>query len=91
MVYECTKAFIVDNVDDNGFPIENRGEQVQRGSMWELDDCKTTLTGAELRLSELTGLRWIEISKERLESHFNPQKLKLRVEGDWHEESSIGY
>lgn len=78
MVYECIKAFAVDNVDDNGFPIANRGEQVQRGSMWELDDCKTTLTGAEFRLSELTGLRWIEISKERLDSHFNPQKLKFR-------------
>ncbi len=70
MVYECIKSFSVDNVDDNGFCIENRGEQVQKGSMWKLDDCKTTLTGAELRLNDLTGLRWIEISKERLNSHF---------------------
>ena len=70
MIYECIKAFAVENVDDDGFPIENKGEQIQRGSMWELDDCKTTLTGAEIRLNELTGLRWIEISNSRLDSHF---------------------
>ena len=70
MTYECIKSFSVDSVDDNGFCIENRGEQIQKGSMWELDDCETTLTGAELRLNDLTGLRWIEISKDRLSSHF---------------------
>lgn len=70
MVYECIKSFAVDNVDDNGISIKNRGEQIQKGSMWELDDCKITLTGAELRLNDLTGLRWIEISKEQLSSHF---------------------
>lgn len=70
MVYECIKAFSVISVDDNGFYIENEGEQIQKGSMWELDKSISTLTGAELRLNELTGLRWIEISKECLDRHF---------------------
>lgn len=73
MAYECIKSFYVDCVDDNGFCRENKGEQIQKGSMWKLDDCKTTLTGAELRLNDLAGLRWIEISKARLDSHFNMQ------------------
>ena len=71
MIYECIKAFVVDSVDDNGFCIENNGEQVKIGSMWKLDESKITLTGADMRLNELTGLRWIEISNERLGSHFN--------------------
>lgn len=70
MVYECIKAFCVDSVDDNGFCIENECEQIQEGSMWKPDDSKTTLTGAEVRLNDLTGMRWIEISNERLGSHF---------------------
>ncbi|WP_313583174.1 hypothetical protein [Lacrimispora sp.] len=70
MLYECIKAFAVESVDDNGFCIENKGEQIQKGSMWKLDEFKTTLTGAEIRLNDLTGLRWIEISRDRLGSHF---------------------
>ena len=70
MTYECIKAFAVDSVDEEGFPVENQCEQIQKGSMWELDGSKTTLTGAEIRLNDLTGLRWIEISKKRLSSHF---------------------
>lgn len=70
MLYECVKAFAVESVDDNGFPIENKGEQVQVGSMWETDDSKITLTGADLRLNDLTGLRWIEVSHNRIDNHF---------------------
>lgn len=72
MIYECIKAFTLDSVNDDGSILENKSEQVQKGTMWKLDDCKETLTGADLRLNELTGLRWIEIFKERLDSHFNP-------------------
>lgn len=70
MFYECIKAFRVESVDDNGFCIENKGEQIQKGSIWTLEESESTLTGAELRLNDLTGLRWIEISKKRLDSYF---------------------
>lgn len=70
MIYECIKTFCVESVDDNGFCIENKGERIQKGSVWKPDESKTTLTGAELRMNDITGLRWIEISNERLDSHF---------------------
>jgi len=70
MKFNCIKDFHVDLVDDNGFLIAGNGCRIKKGSMWELENTKNTLTGAELKLVELTGLNWIEISKKRLNKYF---------------------
>lgn len=70
MEFNCIKDFCVDLVDDNGLPTKEDGCKVKKGSMWKLDDTGNTLTGAELRLENLTGLEWIEISKQRLNECF---------------------
>ncbi len=70
MKFNCINDFYVDLVDDNGFSTKENRCRVRKGSMWELEDNKNTLTGAELRLVELTGLNWIEISQKRLSEYF---------------------
>ena len=70
MKFNCIKSFYVDLVDGNGFPIDKNNCRIKKGSMWRLDNIQNTLTGAELRLENLTGLEWIEISKKRLLEFF---------------------
>lgn len=70
MEFNCINDFYVSLVDDNGITEKEYGCRVRKGSMWRLDDTKTTLTGADLRLENLTGLEWIEISKKRLFEYF---------------------
>ncbi|WP_097006516.1 hypothetical protein [Lacrimispora amygdalina] len=66
MEFNCIKDFHVDLVDDNGFPTQENGCRVRKGSMWRLYYSQNTLTGAEIKLENLTGLEWIEISRKRL-------------------------
>jgi hypothetical protein len=70
MVFNCIVDFYVDSVDDNGFTVDENSCIVKSGSMWESKENQHTLTGAEIRLENLTGLEWIEISKERLHKCF---------------------
>ncbi len=70
MIVNCVKDFCVDAIDDNGFPVDGIERIVRTGSMWELKENQNTLTGAEIRMENLTGLEWIEISKKRLHEYF---------------------
>ena len=76
MKFNCIKDFCVDLVDDNGFPTQEKGGRVRKGSMWRLGDTKNTLTGADIKLENLTGLDWIEISKKRLIEYFEVIECK---------------
>lgn len=72
MTYECTKEFCVVLVDDNGFVKKENRSHVKKGSIWKMDVdiASVTVTAAEIRLENATGLEWIEISRKRLNSHF---------------------
>lgn len=73
MTYECIKDFHVNLIDDSGFIEEENAVNVRKGSMWKIDvTAANNMTGSDLRLENLTGLDWIEISKKRLETHFKP-------------------
>lgn len=74
MIYECIKDFHVHLIDESGFIIKEDGVKIRKGSMWKLDMTSVNnMTGAELRLDNLTGLEWIEISKNHLETYFIQQ------------------
>jgi len=70
MTYECIKEFYVDIVDGDGFTEKQNGMRIKQGSMWQVDNDAVNVMGADIHLEELTGMNWLELSKERLESHF---------------------
>lgn len=71
MVFECMSEFMVPMVDENGMPLEGDNfASVKKGSLWELEADTITLTGAEVRLNEPSGLSWIEVSKECIRQCF---------------------
>ena len=78
MVYRCVKEFVVPMVDDDGFGTE-KDDVVLEGSFWCISD-EPILIGADIRLNALNDgfykptLGWIEISKNRLSSHFEIAK-----------------
>ena len=65
--YKCTKAFSVAQYDEDCF---TRGELilVETGSVWVVDDRPGSYIGGEVTLLGDDG--WLEITKERLEHHF---------------------
>lgn len=69
-MYECIKNFQVNEVDDDGYDESSRKINIRKGSMWQLSSDATTLTGADLRLEEINGSSWLELSKERLANFF---------------------
>jgi len=68
----CTKAFLIDKCDDDGFTIENKYFTVDKGQIWTIDNEKrNNFIGREIRLTRNSkGCTWIEISKERFEKYF---------------------
>lgn len=70
MVYECIESFCVDIVDGDGFTEKQDGMRVKKGSMWKVDNKAVNVMGTDLHMEELTGMNWLELSKERLSTHF---------------------
>lgn len=75
MKYNCIKGFSVEKCDGDGFSIENEYMEIEAGSLWEVDNT-SNIIGGEVRLISLSadGLVWLEIPKERLESHFKAEE-----------------
>ena len=69
-MYECIENFQVNEVDDDGYDEGSRKINIRKGSMWQLNSDVTTLTGADLRLEEINGASWLELSRERLANFF---------------------
>lgn len=69
-VYKCTKGFVLDSCDDNGFTIENEHFIIDKDSLWYTpEDKEYRFIGGEVRLEDEEG-RWIELTKEHLEEYF---------------------
>ena len=61
MKYKCTKSFMLDTYDDDGFYTDGYME-IKIGEIYE--------AGNEKIIEGVNVNRWIEISKETLENHF---------------------
>lgn len=70
MVYECIKGFRANLVDEDGSMKKQAGCHVEKGSMWKTDADAVNVTGSDIHLEELTGASWMELSRERLSTHF---------------------
>lgn len=70
--YECIKGFLVDEYDDDGFYIENKYFEIEKGSIWFTpeEDSDYRFLGGDIRLEEENSLRWIELAKEHLNEYF---------------------
>ena len=69
---KCIKRFCIEKCDDDGFLIPNEYETIEENSIWEYEEGKFTFTGAEMRLEDNEG-RWLEISKEDFNNHFQEE------------------
>jgi hypothetical protein len=69
MIYECIESMTLDKYDDNGFSIDGSME-IEKGSLWELNDDGGNIIGAEHHLDACDGRTWIEIDSEDLEKYF---------------------
>ncbi|MVB11164.1 hypothetical protein CAFE_18710 [Caprobacter fermentans] len=69
MIYECIKSFELDKYDDNGFSTDEIME-IEKGSLWELNDDGGNIIGAEHHLDNLGGSSWVEIDSDYLRKYF---------------------
>lgn len=67
MRYKCVKAFTVDTYDDDGFYI-NEYMEIKAGEVYEVGNEK--IIDGELHLDGVNVNRWIDISQETLNEHF---------------------
>lgn len=69
--YRCVKEMSIGLVDDDGFSIDGF-LYVEVDSVWELDDTSYRVVGDadSVRLDEVKGTKWIEISEEMFAKHF---------------------
>jgi hypothetical protein len=63
------ESFELDKYDDNGFSTDEMIE-IQKGSLWELNDDGGNIIGAEHHLDNLDGSLWIEVDSEYLHEYF---------------------
>jgi len=70
MVYDCIKEFWVDIVDGDGRTEKQDGMHIRKGSMWKVDNEAVNVMGTDIHLDELTGMNWLELSKEKLDNCF---------------------
>ena len=70
MIYDCIEDFYVDIVDGDGFTEKQDGMRIRKGSMWKIDEEAVNIMGTDIHLEELTGMNWLELSKERLNRCF---------------------
>lgn len=68
-VYECVKEFLCDECDDDGNELEEEFRTVKKGSRWEVE----WVVNGWVKLCETTDetiYSWLEVSTERLATHF---------------------
>lgn len=85
MRYKCIKSFSIPNCDDNGF-ITEQELIVEKDTVWELTNPDRNFIGGEVRLeiAEPISGRWLEITEDTLEEHFEevPEDLNEEEE-EW--------
>lgn len=70
LMYKCIKGFSLEEYDDDGFTIENKYVDIEKGSNWFIpDDADYRFIGGEVRLENEEGV-WIEITTDTLKEHF---------------------
>ena len=69
MIYEGIEPLELDKYDDNGFSTDETMD-VEKGSLWELNDDGGNIIGAEHHLDSCDGRSWIEIDSESLKRYF---------------------
>lgn len=67
-MYKCIESFVIDIVDGDGFTIEESGDLVEEGSIWEINEEAINILDADIHLENENS--WIEISREILEQCF---------------------
>ena len=81
MIYKCTESFPLDKYDDNGFSTDETME-VEKGSLWELNDDGGNIIGAEHHLDNCDGSAWIEIDSEYLAAFFKAAEAEKESKSD---------
>ena len=71
MKYKCVKAFTLDAYDDDGFYVDGY-TKIEVGEVYEVGN--ENIICGEIHLDGVNVNRWIEISKETLEKHFEEVK-----------------
>lgn len=69
---KCVKEFFIDKYDDDGRSIANEYIDIEEGSIFEIEN-DFRFIGGEIRLLALdtdTPFRWLEITKQTFEEHF---------------------
>jgi len=68
-MYRCTKGFLIEKTDDNGF-MSDEYMTIPEGSTWDVPEEEDyRFVGGEVRLETDEG-EWIEISLETLNEYF---------------------
>ena len=75
MRYKCIDSFLVDKCDDDGFHT-GKEKWINQGTVWEISEDATNVTGAELHLDRIykskkaKSSEWIEIPKSYIDKYF---------------------
>lgn len=72
MKHKCVKAFTVDAYDDDGFYVDGYIE-IEVGEVYEVGN--ENIIDGEIHLYGVNVNRWIEISKETLNEHFEEAEV----------------
>lgn len=72
MKYKCVKTFTVDACDDDGFYVDGYME-IKTGEVYEVGNEKNI--DGEIHLDGVNVNRWIEISRETLNEHFEEAEV----------------
>jgi hypothetical protein len=68
MKYKCTKQFYLDKYDEEGDK-QTRGITVEIGSIWNVNK-RSKFGISEVHLVSGCGTKWLEITENRLQTHF---------------------
>lgn len=72
MKYKCVKAFTLDTYDGDGFYVDGYME-IKTGEVYEVGNEK--IIDGEIHLDGVNVNRWIEISRETLNEHFEEAEV----------------
>lgn len=67
-IFICKNDFSIQNVDENGFVIENKYTIIKKNSIWDSEENSAKFFG-EIRIEDY-DYKWIECSQDYLQEHF---------------------
>lgn len=65
----CVKSFSIEKCDGDGFILENSYFDVEKYTVWTIEEDDYRMIGGEIRL-ENDNLGWLEISNEHFRNNF---------------------